>query len=233
MPCTKSVDLSLATASNGLVQITVKLWLKKKQVKCHSVREDKLRIHVQARSLRQDRQRTSSMTRLALYLLLISGLLVQCAAGLEETPRTSKFEPERKSRFRNGGRTRMPKQKTSTTLFGETQRPRFGQLYPSYNPFLAKPSQSLSGNGLAERGGEFTSLTGLGGSFQSTKLPSHSSTNPPRNSEFLKGKSKNKWRKFLSKYLPICETTYGLLFAQIELYVNWRFSYCLPTATAH
>lgn len=138
-------------------------------------------------------------------MLLLSGLAVQFAAGLEETPRTSKFEPERKNRFRNGGRTRTPKHRTSSmaTTFGggETQRPRFGQLYPSHNSFNAKPSQPLSGNGLIEAGDFASSLSGLGG-LQSTQLPPHSGTNPQRNSEFLKGKSKIILRKILSKYLP-------------------------------
>lgn len=151
------------------------------------------------------------MKRLALYCLLLASLaLVAGTAGLEESSvRTSRFEPERKSRFRNG-RTRTPKQKgSSTTLsgFGETQRPRFGQLYPSYNPFIVKPSQSAAvaaagHNGLASAAGtaeHITSLAaGLGGGsghqLLSTQLPPQSGTvtssNPHRNSEFLKGKSK-------------------------------------------
>lgn len=83
----------------------------------------------------------------------------------------------------------MPKQKTSTAVFGgEAQpRPRFSQLGYNY-----KPSQALGGgNGLVEAGDTFTSLPGLSGGLHST----HGGTNPQRNSEFLKGKSMNRLRK--------------------------------------
>lgn len=130
------------------------------------------------------------------YCLLLSGIVVQSSSAgdtVEETPRTSRFEPERKSsRFRNGGRTRTPKQRTSTTPYGETQRPKFGTLWPSYNPYSAaanaKNSQALSGNGLIEAGETSLSGLGLSGGLQSTQLPPSSTT--PRNSEFLKGRSK-------------------------------------------
>lgn len=132
---------------------------------------------------------------LALYCLLLTSLLAVQLTTAEEATRTSRFEPERKSRFRNGGRTRTPKHKSSTQTYGETQRPRFGQLYPSYNPFNAKPSQPLigSGNGLIETGGGGVGGIGDGlaggvGGLQSTQLPPQSTT--PRNSEFLKGRSK-------------------------------------------
>lgn len=165
------------------------------------------------------------MNKLALFCLLLSGLLlllVQSSAGFEETPRTSRFEPlERKNRFRNGGGKggRMPKHRpssgTTTTMatsgaavMGE--RPRFH----GYSSFLVKPSSvSQQSNGLileagGVRGGDVTSVSGLitgGGSLiQSTQLPPpHHSTNPQRNSEFLKGKSKKRVAQIFEEILTL------------------------------
>lgn len=165
------------------------------------------------------------MNKLALFCLLLSGLLLllqESTAFEEEPPRTSRFEPlERKNRFRNGGGKnggRMPKHRpsssgTTTTMATATgERPRFH----GYSPFLVKPSSMLSqqsNNGLileagGVRGGDVTSVSGLitggggaGSLIQSTQLPPpHHSTNPHRNSEFLKGKSKKRCANFARQY---------------------------------
>lgn len=137
------------------------------------------------------------MKRLALYLLLLSGLLLtQFAAGAEDKPRTPRFEPSHKGKLnRKGDRTRTPK----TSEQSATDRPKYGRLWTSYNPFNDKPSPAApsvgGGNGLVEAG-EFKPPAGLGGlqSTQFTTTP-HAGTSPQRNSEFLKGKSKHQKKK--------------------------------------
>lgn len=156
------------------------------------------------------------MKRLALYCLLLSGVLVQFATSVEETSRTPQFEPERKNRHRNGGGTRKPKQKIYAATFEETPRPLRGQLKQSYNPYSVKPAMS---HGFTETG-DSISLSGLSGGLQSTQLPPPQSSSgttmaqspPPRNSEFLKGKSKKTLRKF-------CRNINRTMFAQIEVLV--------------
>lgn len=147
------------------------------------------------------------MLALSCLFLLTAAVLVQSVGGLEE--RAPRFEVERdpkrlsnnQNRFRNGGRTRMPKQKaassssttTPTSPAGETPRPRFGQLIPSLYSYSPKSglTSGLAGGGDEATGGDLW----LPSSSSSTTT---STQQPQRSSEFLKGKSKLNCANFVA-----------------------------------
>lgn len=151
--------------------------------------------------------RRPGVLALSCFFFLLAAVWIHSASGLEE--RVPRFEVERDSkrftnqnRFRNGGngRTRTPKQKATsatTSPNGETDRPRFGQLYTrAYSP-IGKSQFSPNG-----------SIGGL--ENVADVLPTVTSTQqtPHRNSEFLKGKSKLNCANFVEIFTETLTTKY-------------------------